>query len=68
MANGNERRDDGITLRDLFAAAALMGLQAHHDYGQNGSEWIANEAWLLADAMLVTRDTVPSPTDVEGSP
>jgi hypothetical protein len=48
------QHNDGMTLRDYFAAAALQGLLA--DGG--GASWNddAKSAYLAADAMLKARD------------
>ena len=43
--------DDEKHLRDLLAGFAMMGLIISKDYGE-----LAEEAYLVADAMLVTRD------------
>lgn len=61
MATG--KNDANITLRDLFAAAALAGLNAHHDNGLEGDATIVADAWRLADAMLVARDNDPGATN-----
>lgn len=52
----DETKGNGITLRDLFAAAALAGLNAHHDNGLNDDENIIEDAWRLADKMMVRRE------------
>lgn len=64
MSDG--KSNGGITLRDLFAAAALAGSCAHHDNGLLENEEIAADAWAIADAMLAARDTVPAPPASEG--
>jgi hypothetical protein len=43
--------DDERYLRDLFAGFAMMGLIISKDYGE-----LSEEAYLVADAMLVARD------------
>lgn len=42
-------------LRDHIAMAALTGLLANHQL-PGSHEWIAQEAYLFADAMLVARE------------
>jgi len=46
-----------VTLRDLFAAAAMAGMSLPHDYshGTHNSS-AANRAYCLADAMLAERE------------
>lgn len=52
--------NDGMTLRDYFAAAALQ--QVLYCWTQHGNEWDGREdspahaAYLLADAMLKARE------------
>ena len=52
-----ERR--GMTLRDYFAATAAAGICASKDEAgvllQHGYDWIATEAYNIADAMLKAR-------------
>jgi hypothetical protein len=49
---GNER-NQGMTLRDYFAAAALTGLcTSHHNCEQMLAEW----SYRQADAMLAARE------------
>ncbi len=67
MANGNNGTED-ITLRDLFIAAALAGLQAHHDYGQNDNDWLVAEAIVLGEAMLTARQIGNRDTEPPVSP
>lgn len=45
----------GMTLRDYFAAAALQGLLAGRDILME-AEWLAAEAYQLADAMIAERE------------
>jgi hypothetical protein len=52
----------GMTLRDYFAAKAMQGLLAHprcNDVGREEpetTEYVAEEAYAVADAMLAERD------------
>ena len=50
----------GMTLRDYFAAKAMQGICASKDEAgvllQHGHEWIAQEAYRIADAMLKERE------------
>lgn len=48
----------GMTLRDYFAAKALHGLittRHPHHYGEAGPAQLAEDAYLIADAMLFMR-------------
>ena len=48
---------EGMTLRDYFAAKALQGICAHPDtWGMQTPLVIAKECYTLADAMLEARD------------
>lgn len=49
--------NDGMTLRDYFAAKALQGLLACPCPGFDREKWIdfARDAFILADAMLEAR-------------
>jgi hypothetical protein len=44
----------GMTLRDYFAAKAMLGYMSGENIGWNGSK-IARESYALADAMLEVR-------------
>ena len=50
---------EGMTLRDYFAAKAMQGICASKDEAgiliQHGYDWIANEAYKIADTMLEVR-------------
>ena len=50
---------EGMTLRDYFAAKAMQGICASRDEAgvliAHGYEWIASEAYKIADAMLEAR-------------
>ena len=53
----------GMTLRDYFAAKAMQGLiscpdwreNAGEDVGMDASDYTANAAYMMADAMLKAR-------------
>lgn len=48
---------EGMTLRDYFAAKALQGICAHPDtWGMQTPLVIAKECYTLADAMLEARN------------
>ena len=48
---------EGMTLRDYFAAKALQGICAHPDtWGMQTPLIIARECYTLADAMLEARN------------
>ena len=49
----NPSRNQGMTLRDYFAAAALTGMRAHpaNERPEHASKW----AYEVADAMLIAR-------------
>jgi hypothetical protein len=55
-------RDDehGMTLRDWFAGQAASGICSSRDEAgvmlEHGYEWIATEAYRVADAMLKERN------------
>ena len=59
--NGKETTipTNGMTLRDYFAAKAMQGICASRDEAgvliAHGYEWIASEAYKIADAMLEAR-------------
>lgn len=47
---------DGMTLRDWFAGQALSAVaSSERYYGDDGPENIAQDAYLIADAMLAAR-------------
>ena len=49
----------GMTLRDYFAAKAMQGICTSKDEAgvllNHGYEWIASEAYKIADAMMKAR-------------
>jgi hypothetical protein len=48
-------QEDGMTLRDYFAAMAMQGLLSGHWEGRSADEW-AKSAYEIADAMIACRD------------
>jgi hypothetical protein len=56
-------QNDGMTLRDYFAAKAMQGLigcpdwrdGAGEDVGMDASDYTASAAYMMADAMLKAR-------------
>lgn len=48
--------DDGMTLRDYFAAKAMQGIVVHDDVWEQADSSIAISAYALADAMLAQRE------------
>lgn len=50
------RREEGMTLRDYFAAKALQGMLANqHPYQASDEHMFARDAYTLADAMIRAR-------------
>jgi len=47
--------DDGMTLRDYFAAKAMAGMLAHEDSYIYQPIEIADKAYVIADAMIKER-------------
>lgn len=43
---------DGMTLRDYFAAKAMQSMNSREDYNDVPAEFIAQDAYALADAMM----------------
>lgn len=52
---GQSIGDDGMTLRDYFAAVALQGMIGTPLYDETGNEEAACLCYQQADAMLVVR-------------
>ena len=48
-------REEGMDLRDYFAAKAMQGMMADHTR-DNYPEEIAEHAYKIADAMMKARD------------
>ena len=58
--NGHAMNQDGMTLRDYFAAKAMQGLIGCSDWREsmdehNASDFTAFSAYAMADAMLKAR-------------
>jgi hypothetical protein len=51
--------EDGISVRDYFAAQALAGLLSSGIKSQGWEETIAFDSYKIADAMLVRREVNP---------
>ena len=51
------QHNDGPTLRDYFAAAALQGMMAEYDPEDELEHHIAKWSYKAADAMLKARET-----------
>ena len=50
------RGDEGMTLRDYFAAKAMTGLLTAEIVGEYSNEHVAEIAYRIADAMLKARE------------
>lgn len=48
-------KPDVVSLRDYFAAHALIALADHKAVEARGIDWLADHAYMLADAMLARR-------------
>lgn len=46
----------GMTLRDYFAAQALAGMLSEGRSNSNAKDWMPEEAYEIADAMLDARE------------
>lgn len=55
-SQGSYVQDDGMTLRDYFAAKAMQGMYARGDFPTGIMIDTAKEAYEMADAMLKTRE------------
>ena len=49
-----------ITLRDYFAAYAMQSINSREDYKDTPADFIALDAYTLADAMIKERSRDPS--------
>jgi hypothetical protein len=49
-------REEGMTLRDYFAAKAMQGLSQNIDWNVQTTGGVAGVAYALADAMLRARE------------
>ena len=54
--NGWGQPFQGMTLRDYFAAKAMQSMNSREDYSDVPAEFIAQDAYALADAMLKARE------------
>lgn len=58
--NGWGKPQEGMTLRDYFAAKAMQGMLANPKLEEQilkaGQSWIEESAWAVADAMLKERE------------
>ena len=54
-------KEEGMTLRDYFAAKAMQGMLANPKLQEQilkaGQSWIEESAWKVADAMLKERQS-----------
>ena len=46
----------GMSLRDYFAAKAMQSMNSREDYNDVPAEFIAQDAYELADAMMKARE------------
>ena len=46
---------NGMTLRDYFAAKAMQSMNSREDYNDVPADFIAQDAYELADAMMKAR-------------
>jgi hypothetical protein len=56
--NPHLRGDEGMTLRDYFAAKAMQGMMHHFDFGKFKDDPMRLAGWSYdaADAMLAARE------------
>ena len=54
--HGMHAAQQGMTLRDYFAAKAMQSMNGRSDYADTPAEAIALDAYALADAMLKARE------------
>jgi hypothetical protein len=54
-------QEEGLTLRDYFAAKAMQGILANpgqlDNVNNDAAKWVARDAYKVADAMLAARNT-----------
>ena len=55
ISGSQYRHTEGMTLRDYFAAKAMQSMNSREDYSDVPAEFIAQDAYALADAMLKAR-------------
>ena len=53
--NPHLRGDEGMTLRDYFAAKAMQAILSNPEYGDDDTS-LAGAAYYVADAMLKARE------------
>ena len=56
ISNNGAYVDDGMTLRDYFAAKAMTGLLTAEIVGEYSNEHVAEISYRIADAMLKARE------------
>jgi hypothetical protein len=56
LLESEKARDTGATLRDNFAGLAMQGYLSGYYAGGDSHEAIADESYMLADAMLKARE------------
>ena len=49
----------GMSLRDWYAGMAMQGMQGNPEYDRNTSSQLAQQSYVMADAMLKARSWVP---------
>ena len=54
--HGMHKPQEGMTLRDYFAAKAMTGLLTAEIVGEYSNEHVAEIAYRIADAMLKARE------------
>jgi hypothetical protein len=58
--NGHSENQDGMDLRDYFAAAALQGFLANPNYqnliAEKGQDWVQESVFAWADSMMSARN------------
>ncbi|HGE8458763.1 TPA: hypothetical protein ACGD77_002971 [Serratia marcescens] len=54
--NSDWQLEEGMTLRDYFAAKVMSGVQSNPELSDWGAEKYANYAYEVADAMLKARN------------
>ena len=56
LLESERRLDNGLTIRDHFAGLAMQGYLSGYYSGGDSHEAIADEAYMMADAMLKARE------------
>ncbi len=57
VSQDGKKNPEGMTLRDYFAANILPALYADARVGRDWQNYVAQEAYRMADAMLKARET-----------